>query len=185
MQGSAPPGRAIEIRFAQPSDAAQLLELKLALDVETTFMMYEPGERDATEMSMRQDIEARINSPNSTLIVAAGAGLIAGYVEAAGGAFNRTRHLALVTAGVRRSHAGRGLGSRLFQALVDWADQTGIRRLELTGMIHNRAAIGLYEKYGFTREGLRRCSVVVAGTCVDEIALARLHPAFAGLEPNG
>lgn len=175
----------IEIRFVTPSDAAGMLALKLALDAETTFMMFEVGERRATVADVWHEIQEHIDSPNSTLIIAASSDLIAGYVEAHGGAFNRTRHAALVTAGVRASHAGQGLGSRLFQALLDWADGAGIVRLELTVMAHNRAAIGLYEKFGFEREGLRRCSVVVDGACVDEIALARVRPDFAGSTRNG
>ncbi len=174
-----------DIRFATPSDADLLLELKLALDDETTFMMYEPGERQSSVDDVRHDIRQRVESPNSALIIAAGNGLIAGYVEAIGGEFNRTRHLAMVVAGVRTSSAGQGIGTRLFEALVAWADSARILRLELTVMAHNKAAIGLYEKFGFVSEGVRRCSVVVDGECVDELAMARLAGDFAEHGQNG
>jgi RimJ/RimL family protein N-acetyltransferase len=175
----------IDIRFAVPSDAERLLELKLVLDHETNFMMYEPGERQSRVDEVRHDIRQRVDSSNSALIIAASSELIAGYVEAAGGEFNRTRHLAMVVAGVRASYAGQGVGSRLFEALVAWADSARILRLELTVMAHNKAAIALYEKFGFVSEGVRRCSVVVDGKCVDELAMARLAEDFAERGQNG
>ena len=175
----------VDIRPATPSDALRLLELKLALDNESSFMMYEPGERRASADDVQRDIRERIASPNSALILAVSADVIAGYVEAIGGDYNRTRHLAIVIAGVRSSYAGQGVGTRLLQALVDWADRSGILRLELTVMAHNKPAIALYEKFGFEREGLRRCSVVVDGECVDEFAMARLAGDFAEPGHNG
>ncbi len=175
----------IDVRRATPGDAAALLDLKLRLDQETTFMMFEPGERRSSIEAVRAEIEERLASANSTLIVAAHEGCLAGYVEASGGVFNRTRHSAVVVAGVRTHYAGQGLGTRLFQALVDWADAAGIVRLELTVMTDNAAAIGLYEKFGFEREGRRRCSMIVDGACVDELALARVRPGFAASSGNG
>lgn len=185
MDRDNPPVVDVDIRNAEPSDAERLLALKYTLDYETNFMMFEPGERRTTVAAARREIEQRIASGNSTLILAADRNIIAGYVEAIGGDFNRTQHLATVVAGVRASHAGRGIGSRLFKALTDWADETGLLRLELTVMVDNPAAIRLYEKFGFVREGLRRCSMMVNGRCVDELAMARMHVDFAASEPNG
>gem|GEM_PF-1409539 len=42
--GAAP----VRIRTAGPQDAAALLGLKRRLDQETSFMMFEPGERDSS-----------------------------------------------------------------------------------------------------------------------------------------
>lgn len=185
MAGGIEAGEAVVIRPAVPDDAKRLLELKLALDDETSFMMFEPGERTSSMADVRAEIEWRVSSPNSTLLVAATPDELAGYVEAYGGEFNRTRHLAMVVAGVRASYSGQGLGTRLFSSLVGWADSAGIVRLELTVMVHNAAAIRLYEKFGFVSEGVRRCSVMVDGACVDEIAMARLRQGFAGSQRNG
>ncbi|MEZ4520414.1 MAG: GNAT family N-acetyltransferase [Thermomicrobiales bacterium] len=180
------PEQSIEIRCARPADSRSLLDLKLALDHETATMMFEPGERVPDPGIVERDILEKVQSPNSTTIVAVDGGRIVGYVEATGGEFNRNRHLAMVVAGVRVSHGGRGIGSRLFQALVDWADETGLIRLELTVMIHNAAARRLYEKFGFKEEGIRVCSVRVDGECVDEVAMARIGTgSFAGRERNG
>ena len=172
----------VDVRLAGGADAEALLDLKLALDEETALMMYEPGERRADPRIVEVEILYRIEAANSTIIVAAEGSRLAGYVEATGGTFRRNSHSAMVTTGVRATHTGKGIGTRLFQSLVDWADAVGVLRLELTVMEHNRPARALYEKFGFQSEGIRKCSMCIDGTCVDEIAMARIRPDLAGAE---
>lgn len=56
---------------------------------------------------------------------------------------------------VARSWRGRGVGSALLEAAIDWARERGAHKLQLGVFPHNAAAIGLYRKYGFVDEGLR------------------------------
>jgi len=51
---------------------------------------------------------------------------------------------------------GRGVGSALMEACVEWAQEHGIHKLALQVWPHNDAALRLYEKFGFEREGLLR-----------------------------
>jgi RimJ/RimL family protein N-acetyltransferase len=51
---------------------------------------------------------------------------------------------------------GRGVGTALMQRCVDWARDQGIHKLALQVWPHNDAAIRLYEKFGFEREGVLR-----------------------------
>ena len=51
---------------------------------------------------------------------------------------------------------GRGVGTALMQSCVDWARERGIHKLALQVWPHNEAAIRLYERFGFEREGLLR-----------------------------
>jgi RimJ/RimL family protein N-acetyltransferase len=176
----------VQIREVRLDDARALLDLKLALDHETTYMMFEPGERPTDPDATAFDIRSVLASDNSTIIVADASGELAGYIEARGGEFRRNRHSAVLIAGVRQAYAGRGIGSRLFEALLAWAESLGLVRLELTVMTHNEAAIGLYRKYGFEIEGARRASMLVEGNFQDEYFMARLAPgSFAAPEPNG
>lgn len=48
---------------------------------------------------------------------------------------------------------GRGIGSALLGALIAWAEADGSHKMELYVWPHNTAAIALYEKFGFEREG--------------------------------
>jgi RimJ/RimL family protein N-acetyltransferase len=56
---------------------------------------------------------------------------------------------------VDRDWRGRGAGSALVQATVEWARDHGLHKLCLEVFAHNSAAIALYRKYGFREEGRR------------------------------
>ena len=57
----------------------------------------------------------------------------------------------MVAAGWR----GRGVGTALVAAAVDWARERGLHKLSLGVFPHNEAAIALYRKFGFADEGRR------------------------------
>lgn len=48
---------------------------------------------------------------------------------------------------------GRGVGTALVAASIDWARERGLHKLTLEVFPHNEAAIGLYRKFGFVEEG--------------------------------
>lgn len=94
-----------------------------------------------------------------------------------------------VGASLRRSHAralficiaaewqGKGLGKRMMQRLLDWADNwTHVLRIELTVHADNEAAMALYKGMGFEVEGRHRAYSMKNGRLVDAFSMARLHP---------
>ena len=171
-------------REAGPGDAAALLALKQDLDRETSFMLIEPGERTDTAADVAAELAQLAGAPNSVLIVAERAGAemagaetargLVGYVEGAGGRFRRSRRTVHIVIGVRAAASGQGVGSGLLSELESWARARGLHRLELTVMAHNRRASGLYERMGFAVEGRRRECLLVDGTLVDELYMAKL-----------
>jgi RimJ/RimL family protein N-acetyltransferase len=50
-------------------------------------------------------------------------------------------------------YRGRGLGSKLLQACVDYAREAGAHKISLQVWPHNHAARALYKKFGFEEEG--------------------------------
>jgi RimJ/RimL family protein N-acetyltransferase len=56
---------------------------------------------------------------------------------------------------VDREWRGRGVGSALIQATIDWARDQGLHKLCLEVFPHNAAAIALYRRCGFVEEGHR------------------------------
>lgn len=52
---------------------------------------------------------------------------------------------------VRPRFRGTGLGKRMIEHLASWSRERGITVLRLETGIHQREAIGLYERSGFTR----------------------------------
>jgi ribosomal protein S18 acetylase RimI-like enzyme len=169
---SAPAG---EVRFREsvPADAAALLALKRDLDRETRFMLLEPGERADTVQTVAADLGQAADA-NSVLVVAETASGLVGYVEGRGGRSRRSRLTVHVVIGVLAAASGHGVGSGLLGELESWARAHRLHRLELTVMAHNRRASELYRRTGFTVEGRRRECLLVDGTLVDELYMAKL-----------
>lgn len=164
----------VSIREATVDDAEALLELQLALDAETPFMMLEPEERSRSLDERRRSLRDFLGAPNCTFLLAFDGNEIVGLLEARGGAFRRNRHAAEIVVGVRQSHSGRGIARRLFLALDRWAQQHGVARLELTVMVHNDRARRLYERAGYRVEGTKQHALRVGDEWVDEYLMAKL-----------
>jgi RimJ/RimL family protein N-acetyltransferase len=109
-------------------------------------------------------------------LVASDGDCILGFAHAERGRYLRNQHSANVVIGLLPRARGRGLGTRLLGAIEDRAVRDGVSRLELTVMVHNTAAIGLYRKCGYVQEGVRRRSLIVDGRPVDELSMAKLLP---------
>ena len=162
------------IRTIGPNDADQLVRLKLQLDDETQFMMFEPGERIITVEEQRKQIEHTLSQDNQTILVAEYGGQLVGYLSALGGKFKRNRHSVYIVVGILQAFTGQGIGTQLFMAMEEWACQHQLHRLELTVMTHNQAGLALYKKRGFEIEGVRKHAIFVNGQYVDEYAMAKL-----------
>ena len=156
-------------------DAQALWQLMCALDKETSFMMYEPGEREATSTPLI--LQARIQgavSRGDFLIAAEMDGEIVGFLWAERSALRRNAHVVYIVVGILQRASGKGIGTQLFARMEAWARTEGIRRLELTVECCNEAALRLYRKCGFETEGLRKKSMLVNGVYVDEYYMAKL-----------
>lgn len=163
----------MNVRRAELRDAAPLLEMQLQLDGETNNMMYEVGERVAEISDKEQEIVEYIKS-NSLYLVVEIEKKIIGFLCAERGRYNRIRHSAYLVIGILQSYQGLGIGSKLFRELDLWAHASSIKRLELTVMTHNKNAIKLYGKYGFETEGLKKKSLVIGDSFVDEYYMAKI-----------
>jgi ribosomal-protein-alanine N-acetyltransferase len=73
-------------------------------------------------------------------------------------------------------HAGKGHMTAALRALVPFAHGAlRLKRLEAACLPHNAASIRLLEKLNFTREGLARDYLCIAGRWQDHLLFARLH----------
>jgi L-phenylalanine/L-methionine N-acetyltransferase len=86
----------------------------------------------------------------------------------------RRRHVANLGMAVASAHQGKGIGTQLLRAVIDTAERWhGVRRLELEVYTDNAAAIALYERHGFVREGLAKGYALRDGAYVDVLLMAR------------
>ena len=88
----------------------------------------------------------------------------------------RRRHVGTLGMAVRDDMQGRGVGTALMEAALDLADNwLGLTRVELTVYVDNAAGVGLYEKFGFVREGTHRRYAFRDGGFVDAYSMARIR----------
>ncbi len=164
----------VSVRIAQIRDAGPLIRMKRRLDEQTTFMLLEPGERMMGESEQRDVIRYALRSANSNIFLAEYEGQIIGYLEAMGGKVMRNRHSVYIVVGVLQEYANRGIGRRLFQTMMHWAEDRGVHRLELTVQSTNERGIHLYRSLGFHIEGIQKQALIVDGSYVDLIQMSLL-----------
>lgn len=162
------------VRPIEAIDAASYLELCRRLDQQTSFMMFEPGERTTTVAEQKAQIASILETDNQMIFIAEDGSQLVGHLSAFGGRHRRNRNTVYLVVGVLQAYVGQGVGTALFQAMEEWAKRIGVHRLELTVMTHNKAAIALYGKMGFEIEGTARETLFVDGRYVDEYLMAKL-----------
>jgi ribosomal protein S18 acetylase RimI-like enzyme len=152
----------MSIRTVTPDDAAAFLNLQHQLDREAEYMSVQPDERQVGEKEQRDRLRRILKQPNSTILVADTGEGFAGYCAAYGGKQARNKHRAGITVAVLQQYQRRGIATRLISSLESWTREGEIRRLELTVVEANYAALCFYLSVQFTIEGRRKASIYIA-----------------------
>jgi L-amino acid N-acyltransferase YncA len=132
------------VRPARAGDARAMAEIFAAVAQERDGIATEPP----VDIEERAAVFAR---GRDTSLVAVAGGQIVGmvHVEVSRHGFGELGML------VGHGWRGRGVGSALVQAAIDWAREQGLHKLCLEVFPHNTAAIALYRSAGFAEEGRR------------------------------
>jgi L-phenylalanine/L-methionine N-acetyltransferase len=164
----------IEYRRATANDAEGMAKLFSDPDVIAGTLQLPMPSADY----WRKRLEPQATDQSQIHIVAIAEGVLIGSagLHPVSGSL-RTRHVMGLGIGVSRAWWGKGIGTELMRRLFDWADNwAGILRIELGVYSDNERAIGLYERFGFVREGVQRAFALRDGQYVDSVMMARLHP---------
>jgi putative acetyltransferase len=169
------------VRLASPSDAEELTRLAEAVSAEPGGWLISTGGEWRSPGDERRYLRALRRYPHAAVFAAErDDGRLVGRLSVARDPHPASTHVAdlglMVALGARR----QGVGSALLEAAVDWARGAGVRKLELHVFPWNEAAIALYEKFGFVREGYRKGHYHRAGEDVDAILMAYRIPGSAG-----
>jgi len=80
--------------------------------------------------------------------------VIVGQISISVSSMPRRKHVAAIGMGVKKEFHRKGIGAKLLESVLEMADNwLNIVRVELEVFTDNKAAISLYEKYGFKIEG--------------------------------
>ncbi len=132
---------AVEVRAAEDGDRRPLALLFAAV----------AEERDGIAAEPPIDVEKRAaNWRLDGTLVALGAGEVVGLL-------NIQSHFGFGEIGmmVAPGWRGRGVGTALVTAAIEWARARMLHKLTLSVFPHNESAIALYRKFGFLEEGRR------------------------------
>jgi RimJ/RimL family protein N-acetyltransferase len=166
-------GRTCIVRRATEDDAARFIVFMPARITESDFLNYLPGEFSFTLDEERAFLREHAAKPNAIALVAEVDGEIVATAGSEGSKFRRLAHHTECGLVVSKAFWGQGIGRKLMECLLDWARESGLKKMVLRAFADNRKAITLYKSLGFTEEGRLRADALKAdGSYRDTILLA-------------
>jgi RimJ/RimL family protein N-acetyltransferase len=160
------------IRPAIPDDAEQLIAHIIAIaDDPTNEIALWPGEFKLTVAEERKWIQNNLEADHSTVLVAESpehGHKIIGVLSCIGGEHLGNHHTTTLGITIHKDWRNQGVGRALMTHAIAWVKGTGVvKRMQLGVTSTNAAAIHLYEKVGFEKEGLRRRGLFKNGRYYD------------------
>jgi RimJ/RimL family protein N-acetyltransferase len=162
-----------KVRPADPADAEALTRLAEAVSAEPEGWLISANGEWRSVGDERRYLKALRRYPNAAVFVAERSdGAMIGRLSLARDAHPASAHVADIGLMVAKEARRTGVGRALLQAALEWAQSSGVRKLELHVFPWNEPAIQLYEGFGFEREGYRKAHYSRAGEHVDAILMA-------------
>jgi putative acetyltransferase len=139
----------VTVRESHADDFQALLDLYVHVATEGRWI---GGEVPVDAERQRQFFDRVTGSAEAVMLTAEADGHLVGNLSV-----ELSRGIAEVGLLVGAPWRGRGIGSTLMAAGIDWARAHSAHKMTLTVWPHNQTAIALYVKFGFSYEGrLRR-----------------------------
>lgn len=165
--------RLARVRQAVPSDAAALVELVAAVTAEPGGWYGEPGRWTAAGAA--ELIESACRDGGKAILVAEVDGQLVAQLCMEVDRHPGSSHVADVSVMVAAARRRCGIATALMAAAESVAAASQLAKIELHVRPENAAAIALYAKLGYRREGLRRAHYQLrGGTLVDLVVMAKV-----------
>lgn len=158
----------ILITRAMPEDAEEIIKLLKIMGGETDNLTFGSEGMPVSVEDERNYIESLKESASSVMFVAKKDGKIVGTASFNGMTRERMKHRGGFAVSVMKDEWGQGIGSRLLEAVIDFAKNTvHAEIISLEVRSDNVRAIALYEKYGFEKIGHFKGFFKIDGKYVD------------------
>lgn len=145
----------ITIRDAKQEDTSLIVEFYNVVGGETDYLSFGQDEYPQTAEGLAQSIEDMKQSKGTCMLLMLDGEEIVGIGTIDSSSKRRFLHVGTLGIVIRQSHAGKGLGRLLMNALIDWAKENGqTEKITLITRADNERAVALYEKLGFKQEGV-------------------------------
>jgi len=111
--------------------------------------------------------------PDGVTLVAEVVGRVVANLGCERGRRPRERHLCEFGVTVARRYRGMGVGTALLEALEAWAREAGVEKIMLRAFDTNTRARSLYERLGYTTEGIERLAVKFPDEYIDTVRMGK------------
>lgn len=167
-------GREAVLRVPEPDDAGQLLDYLRDTAAETDFVLRYPDEVHYTLEQERRLLEGLKGDPGHLMLCCFVDGRLAGNCSMQINDKRKVRHRASLAIALYRAYWGLGIGTAMFNALLDVARKKGVEQVELEYVEGNERGRALYEKMGFVQYGVHPDAIRLAdGTSRSEIMMLK------------
>jgi RimJ/RimL family protein N-acetyltransferase len=161
-----------EIRIATSEDAEAALIYFAALQAENLTTIFKVDELPTLEEEVKFLRGFELDA-NSNWFAAVSGDSIVGNLGLKADPRSQRRHAGFLGMSVLAPFRSAGLGTRLLETALSWAESSALGRVELDVLETNSRAIRLYERFGFSIFGRRPEAVRVEGEYVDIIEMTR------------
>ena len=119
----------------------------------------------------RSFIEKFQNSKSDVMFVAVDGEKVVGNAIVERNRILRYNHRAEISITVLKEYWGRGIGSRLMEMMIEFAEKTGVEILYLEVRADNQRAVNLYTKYEFCAIGTYKNFFKIKNSYFDAILM--------------
>ena len=169
-------GRSALIRCPNDEDIPGMLDYLRITAGETDYLLRYPEECGKYTAEGEKTLINRVNnSENEAMLVCQIDGIIAGVCQISWSMSIKTCHRASVAVAVLRDYWGQGIGTRMFQELIEIAKKNEkIIQIELDFIEGNTRARAMYEKLGFRITGIKPDAIRLKdGTLLNEYSMIK------------
>lgn len=157
------------VRPARNEDFEQLVETIREVTSKRTYAI---GEQLAEELRYEGTVSRYTTAWSRLFFVATVDDYVVGWSHLDLPMTEKLRHTAQLTIGVLESYRGYGIGKRLMDRGLEWADANGYQKVYNSVTETNGNAITFLRRHGWIREAVREDHYTIGDRQVDEVMMA-------------
>lgn len=173
-------GMQIVIRPASPDDSCAILNTVRSNAMERSYVLMEQYGKN---IDAEKEYISGLDLKSNLLIVAACSSDLFGCLAALpadAGMRPETKHILHIGLHLSEPFRGLGIGPKLLEYSIAWADAMGFKKLEANIFTTNRRSLSLFSKAGFVEEGIRQNRIRIGSHFVNEVLMGMVLPLQAG-----
>ena len=168
-------GLEITIRPAQPDDSCSILDTVRSNAMERSYVLMEQYGKDSE--SEREYITGLDSQKNLLIVAATADDVVVGCLaalQADAGMRPETTHILHIGLHLKESFRGLGIGRNLLEYAIEWAHETGFKKLEANIFTTNQRSLSMFRKAGFVEEGVRKNRIRMGRDFINEVLMGKV-----------